>query len=208
MLDLFLEGFGSDKLIDGDDFAKLWVRLILNFAACWIVIRYIYIRLYRWNEYVFTYVALSLITFSLCFLLRKVPIELGFALGLFAVFGILRYRTEPIRIRDLTYLFVVIGLAILNAVANKNVSVAELVTINAVIVISTYVIEYAVRDRVREFRTITYDNLDFLRPGTEQQLYDDLLARTGLHVVDHDVESVDLLRDVAKLRVECLARPR
>lgn len=203
MLDLFLEGFGSEKLLDGDDFAKLLVRLTLNLTACWIVIRYIYIRLYRWNEFVFTYVAFSLITFSLCFLLRKVPIELGFALGLFAVFGILRYRTEPIRIRDLTYLFVVIGLAILNAVANKNVSVAELLTINSVIVASTWVVEFGVRGRVREFRVVVYDNLELLQPGRQTELYEDLRQRTGLLVVDHAVEHVDLLRDVAKLRVEC-----
>jgi len=207
MLDLALEGFGASQWIDAGDYTRLLVRLALNAAACWIVIRYIYIRLYRWNEYVFTYVAFSLITFSLCFLLRRVPIELGFALGLFAVFGILRYRTEPIRIRDLTYLFVVIGLAILNAVANELVSVAELVTINGAIVASTWAVEYAVRGRIREFRSVTYDNLELLRPGQEVALYADLLERTGLRVVDHDVVSVDLLRDVAKLRVECLTRP-
>lgn len=207
MLDLFLEGFGSDKLLDGDDYAKLWMRLALTMSACWVVIRYIYVRFYRWNEFVFTYVAFSLITFSLCFLLRKVPIELGFALGLFAVFGILRYRTEPIRIRDLTYLFVVIGLAILNAVANKNVSVAELLTINAVIVGSTWVVETRARSRLRVARSVVYDNMDLLQPGREQELYDDLFQRTGLRVLSHEVENVDLLRDVAKLRVECPGSP-
>lgn len=207
MLDLFLEGFGSDKLLDGDDYAKLWMRLALTMSACWVVIRYIYVRFYRWNEFVFTYVAFSLITFSLCFLLRKVPIELGFALGLFAVFGILRYRTEPIRIRDLTYLFVVIGLAILNAVANKNVSVAELLTINAVIVGSTWVVETRARSRLRIARSVVYDNMDLLQPGREQELYDDVFQRTGLRVLSHEVENVDLLRDVAKLRVECPESP-
>ena len=207
MLDLFLEGFGSDKLLDGDDYAKLWMRLALTMSACWVVIRYIYVRFYRWNEFVFTYVAFSLITFSLCFLLRKVPIELGFALGLFAVFGILRYRTEPIRIRDLTYLFVVIGLAILNAVANKNVSVAELLTINAAIVGSTWGVETRARSRLRVARSVVYDNMELLQPGREQELYDDLFQRTGLRVLSHEVENVDLLRDVAKLRVECPGSP-
>ena len=79
--------------------------------------RLVYYRLYRDRDYVFTYFLINLVTFSLAYLLSNVPIELGFALGLFAVFGILRYRTEAIRVRNLTYLFVVIGVALLNALA-------------------------------------------------------------------------------------------
>ena len=126
--------FGLKEFFDTDDYIKLVMRLLMNLSFAWIVIRGIHYRLYRNRDMAFTCLLFNVITFALCFLLRKVPIELGFALGLFAVFGILRYRTEPIRTRDLTYLFVVIGLAILNAVANKNISLAELVTINLVIV--------------------------------------------------------------------------
>lgn len=203
MMEQLLEAFGANRFFDAEDFTKLLFRLLVDLAAAWIVIRVIYVRLYRWNEHVFTYFAFNLVTFSLCFLLRKVPIELGFALGLFAVFGILRYRTEPIRIRDLTYLFVVIGLAILNAVANKKVSVVELLSINAIIILTTYLIEYRGRGNSREFRSVVYDDLELIQPGRENDLFADLYARTGLRVVRYDVESVDLLRDVARLRVEC-----
>ena len=128
------ELLGTKMLIDTPDFLKLATRLTLNLFFVTIVIRFVYYRLYKNREYLFTYYLFNVITFCLCLLLRKVPIELGFALGLFAVFGILRYRTEPIRIRDLTYLFIAIGLAILNAVANKKVSFAELLLVNSVIV--------------------------------------------------------------------------
>jgi hypothetical protein len=206
MIDLFLEGFGANKFVDVDDTVKLFMRLAVNLAAAWIVIRGIYIRLYRWNEHVFTYIAFNVVTFSLCLMLRKVPIELGFALGLFAVFGILRYRTEPIRIRDLTYLFVVIGLAILNAVANKHVSVVELLSINGIIIIMTYIVEFRGRGNVREYRNVVYDHLELIQPGREEDLYADLYQRTGLKVVRFEVESVDLLRDSANLRLECVAQ--
>lgn len=206
MIDLFLEGFGANKFVDVDDTVKLFMRLAVNLAAAWIVIRGIYIRLYRWNEHVFTYIAFNVVTFSLCLILRKVPIELGFALGLFAVFGILRYRTEPIRIRDLTYLFVVIGIAILNAVANKHVSVVELLSINGIIIIMTYIVEFRGRGNVREYRNVVYDHLELIQPGREEELYADLYQRTGLKVVRFEVESVDLLRDSANLRLECVAQ--
>ena len=103
----------------------LLARLALNVLFTLVVVRLVYYRLYRDRDYVFTYFLINLVTFSLAYLLSNVPIELGFALGLFAVFGILRYRTEAIRVRNLTYLFVVIGIALLNALANGGISLAE-----------------------------------------------------------------------------------
>ena len=203
MHDLILDAFGSDRFIDWDDFSTLVVRFTLNLAAAWFVIRLIYVRLYRWNEQVFTYFAFSIVTFSLCLMLRRVPVELGFALGLFAVFGILRYRTEPIRIRDLTYLFVVIGLAILNAVANQKVSVVELLAINTAIVFFTYVLEYRKRELRREWKTINYDRIDLVHPSRHGELAEDVEKRLGLKVLSIELVSADLLRDSARLRVEC-----
>lgn len=203
MLEMFLDLFGTEKLIDIDDFSKLVLRFSLNLFAVWMVVRVIYIRLYRWNEHVFTYFAFNIVTFSVCLMLRKVPIEIGFALGLFAVFGILRYRTEPIRIRDLTYLFVVIGLAILNAVANKKVSFAEVIAINAIIVGSTYFLEVRNADQRRDWKTVLYDRIDLVHPSRREELIADLEERLGLKVVGVEVEHADMLRDVARLRVEC-----
>ena len=158
-------------------------------------------RLYTWNEQVFTCFAFNIITFSLCLLLRSVQIELGFALGLFAVFGILRFRTEPIQTRDLTYLFVVIGIAILNGVVHEKVSVAEIMLINTVIVGMTYLLEVRASGRRMESATINYDNPSLLLPGNEQALADDLRERTGLTVEQVKVSSVDLIRDTAQITV-------
>ncbi len=144
-----------------------------------------------------------MITFSVCFLLRKVPIELGFALGLFAVFGILRYRTEPIRTTDLTFLFIVIGIAILNAVANKKVSFVELMTINLAIVGLSWAMSNGPFSGHEETHRLTYDNLELLGPERRAEMLTDLSERTGLEVLSVDIVSLNLLNDTAKLDIRC-----
>lgn len=192
---------GTKMLIDTADFFKLGARLLLNLVFATIVIRTVYYRLYKDREYLFTYYLFNIITFCLCLLLRKVPIELGFALGLFAVFGILRYRTEPIRIRDLTYLFIVIGLAILNAVANKKVSLAELLLVNSVIVGFTALLELR-PGKTRLLATpVFYDNLALLGPDRRSELMADIKQRTGFDVARVSIVRIDMLRDSAELTV-------
>lgn len=186
---------------DFPGFAKLGLRFGLNLAFTAMIVLGVYVRRYGKNEYIFTYFMFNAITFALCFLLRKVPIELGFALGLFAVFGILRYRTEAIRTQDLTYMFVVIGIAILNAVANKKVSLAELLLVNGAIVALTALLERLTFFRADQSRVITYDNMDIIRKDDHAALIADLRDRTGLNVQRVRVGSVNLLRDTAQVVV-------
>ncbi|MFP8875539.1 MAG: DUF4956 domain-containing protein [Myxococcota bacterium] len=188
--------------------AKLALRMLVDLFFAGLIVYFVYARRYGHNQFVFTYILFNLITFTLCFLLRKVPIELGFALGLFAVFGILRYRTEPIRTRDLTYLFIVIGIAIVNAVANKHVSFGELLLVNVAITGVTALCEYtpaaakflatSVQPRSVE---LIYDNMDMLRGGDQDALIRDLRERSGLDIRGVRVRQVDLLRDTARLAV-------
>jgi hypothetical protein len=193
--------FGTERFFDPGDFLRLIVRLGVDLGFATIVVVFVYYRLYRNREFVFTYFIFNIITFALCALLRKVPMELGFALGLFAVFGILRYRTEEIRMRDLTYLFIVIGLGILNAVANKKVSFAELLLVNSVIVAATAIIELSPTGRRHGATPMLYDNLALLRPDKHAELIADLAQRTGLDVVRVQIHKVDLLRDAAEITV-------
>lgn len=199
------DAFGTDELFNTWDFIKLVSRLGLDLLFTWIVVSLVYGRLYRNRELIFTYYLFNVITFTLCLLLRKVPMELGFALGLFAVFGILRYRTEEIRTRDLTYLFIVIGIAILNGVANKKVSLVELVTVDAVIVGLTAAIELAPRSRGTGHAPVLYDNLALLHPGREAELHADLGKRLGVQVIRVQVHRIDLLRDAAEITAHYVA---
>jgi hypothetical protein len=193
--------FGTEMFIDPGDFMRLLTRMAVDLGFASIVILLVYYRLYRNREFVFTYYVFNLITFAMCVLLRKVPMELGFALGLFAVFGILRYRTEEIRMRDLTYMFIMIGLGILNGVANKKVSTAELLLVNGVIVGITAVLELPATARRHGSTPMLYDNLALLRPDARLQLLADLTKRTGLDVVRVSVHRIDFLRDAAEITV-------
>jgi len=196
-----LEHLGFEQWIDVQDFSKLAFRLLIDLGIVSLVIHGVYRRIYGKNEFPFTYYAFNIITFTVCFLLRKVPTDLGFALGLFAVFGILRYRTEQIGIRDLTYLFIVIGLAILNASANKKVSVAELVLVNAAIVGMVFALEAAPSGKREHNRRVMYDNLELLRADNPEGLHADLSNRLGVDVLRVTVTRADLLRDTADLMV-------
>lgn len=194
-----MDVFGTDTLFDAEDFTKLLVRLGIDLFFTTIIVGVIYHRLYRNREFLFTYYIFNVITYTVCVLLRKTPMDMGFALGLFAVFGILRYRTEEIRMRDLTYLFVVLGLGILNGVANKKVSLVELLTVNTVIVALTGFLELSTKARGSGSTPLLYDKLDLLAPGREEALYKDISARVGFNVVRVHVHRVDLLRDAAEV---------
>ena len=192
---------GSDQVVSWPDLGRLLARLALDLAFATVVIRLIYYRLYRNREYVFTYYLFNVITFCLCFVLRKVSTHIGLALALFGVFGILRYRTEQIRIRDLTYLFIVIGIGVLNAFADQGVSVAELLAVDVGIVTITAVLELGASRRLERSTPMCYDQLGLLQPGNEEKLIADIGAKTGLRVTRVEINRVDLLRDAADITV-------
>ena len=119
-----------------DDFFKMIFRFAINFVFLFYIIRYLYYPSTRRRDYLFTFYMISIIVFFLCFTLKKYELDLGMALGLFAIFGIIRYRTDPINIREMTYLFVVIGVSVINALANKKMSYAEILGANLLVVAS------------------------------------------------------------------------
>ena len=97
-----------------NDFYKMIVRFLLNFFFLTAVVKYIYYKRSEKKEYLFTFYLIGIVVFFLCFTLKKYELDLGMALGLFAIFGILRYRTLPLEVREMTYLFLVIGIAVMN----------------------------------------------------------------------------------------------
>lgn len=195
------ELFGASLLPKLEDLTSLLARVVLNAIFTAIVVRGVYYRLYHHRDYIFTYSLVNVVTFSLAFLLNRVPIGLGFALGLFAVFGILRYRTEAIRVRNLTYLFVVIGLGLLNALANERISLVELLIVNGLIVGAVVLLEATSVSGREESHRVVYDRLDLLGPGSAGDLLQDLRTRTRLPVTRYEIGDVDLLRDTVDIAV-------
>lgn len=200
------EFFGAALVPDVTAVTALLARLVLNLLFTSVVMRIAYRRLSQHREYLFTFFLVNVVTFSIAFLLSRSNIGLGLALGLFGVFGILRYRTEGIQVRHLTYLFVVIGLALLNALANQGISLVELVIVNCTIIGAVAILESSKFAGGEESRQILYDRLDLLDPQRQPELLQDLRARTNLPVARCEIGDVDLLRDtvdiVAYLRAD------
>ena len=199
MLDA-LEFLGT-PLFDSKDFFKLLVKTAFNLSIILIIVRYIYYPITKNKDYLFTYLLISLTVFLLCILLDSVKIELAFALGLFAIFGIIRYRTDPIPIKEMTYLFLVIGVSVINALANKKISYSELVFANIMIIAVTYGLEKIWLLRHETRKNIIYEKIDLIGPDKRDELLLDLKERTGIDVVRVEIRRIDFLKDIAYLRI-------
>ncbi len=186
---------------DLEDFFKLLFKFGINFIFLIIIVRLIYYRIKDDKDYVFTFIMFNILTFFICFLLRKVPMQMGFALGLFAVFGILRYRTEAIPIRHMTYLFIVIGISMINALSNKSISIFELIFTNGFISLITYLIDRVWFQTLEESKNILYEKIDLIKPENQEDLIKDLKERTGLPIHAVKVEKIDFLRDTASITI-------
>lgn len=198
------ELLGLQTGINWNDLIKLICRFALNLATASIVIKIVYSKLYQKRDYIFTYYMFNIVTFSLCILLRKVPAELGFALAIFAVFGVLRYRTEQISISNLTYLFIVIGIGIINAVANRKISLFELLFVNLAISGSTVFLELIPAPKRTHTVPMLYDRMELLNPNKKAELLEDVILKTGLNIVNIEIIKIDALRDSAEILIHYL----
>jgi Domain of unknown function (DUF4956) len=191
--------FLNIELVFWEDFLDLVFRTSLNTLMVIILVRYLYYRITPRKDYLFTYILISLVVFFMCFLLENIRIELGFALGLFAIFGIIRYRTRQIPIREMTYLFLVIGLSVINALSNTKVSYAELLFTNLMLILVTYLLEKVFFLRHESRKVLNYDNIELIKPEKRQELIRDLEVRTGLSINRLEVGRIDFLRDSARV---------
>jgi|TARA_B100000768_G_scaffold163679_1_gene165100 hypothetical protein len=195
-----LEFLGT-PIFDPKDFFKLLVKTVFNLSIILIIVRYIYYPVTKNKDYLFTYFLISLTVFLLCVLLDSVKLELGFALGLFAIFGIIRYRTDPIPIKEMTYLFLVIGISVVNALANKKISYAELLFANFMIVGVTLGLEKIWLLRHESRKNVIYEKIELIKPEHRTELLADLKERTGIDVVRVEIRRIDFLKDIAHLRI-------
>jgi hypothetical protein len=194
-----MEIFGS-PLYDVN-FLELVFRLSINCGVAFVIIRLIYYPVQQRKDYLFTYFIFNLLIFFLSYLLSSVKLQLGFAFGLFAIFGILRYRTEALAIKEMTYLFVVIAIAVINALANKKISISELMFTNVAIIGVTYLLEKKWLLRHETYKTIVYEKIDLIKPENYTLLVKDIEERTGLKIIRVQIGKIDFLRDVATVKI-------
>jgi hypothetical protein len=183
-----------DKLSD-----KFFWRLLIDILSMLVLVRIIYFRIYKKKDYLFTFFLFNIIIFIITYLLNKVDMSLGAAFGLFAVFSMLRYRTEGITTKDMTYLFIVIAMGLICAVSKA--TYFELAVINLILIGFTYALDgnWLVRNEL--VKTIQYENIEMIKPANYQSLLTDLRTRTGLNIHRASVSRIDFLKDVAIIKI-------
>jgi len=189
----------GSKLIDYDDFFEMIIRFLINFSVVFMLVRVIYYPIHKRKDYLVTFFLINILIFFVCIVMNDVKMNMAFAFGLFAIFGILRYRTEQLPIKEMTYLFMVIAIAVLNSLAGKKVSFAELMLVNATIVIATYLLEKVFLLKHESRKSITYEKIENVKPENHDKLIADLRERTGLDINRVQIGRIDFLRDTVKI---------
>ena len=189
------------KLINVGDFSDLLVRFTINTILILLVVHFIYSKNSQRKDFYFSYIAIGVVIFFLSSLLNNVKLELGFALGLFAIFGIIRYRTDAIPIKEMTYLFVIIGISVINALSNKKVSYAELLFTNSAIVFGLWLLEKRLMLKQEGSIKLIYEKIENINTKSESVLLADLKERTGIDIVRYEIKKIDFLKDIAIIRL-------
>lgn len=187
-------------LIEVTDFLNMALRFAFNTIVVWIMIHCLYYPKSRRRDYYFTFMLISISIFFLIFLLGGVKLKIGFALGLFAIFGIIRYRTESMPVREMTYLFSIISLSVINALATT-IGYVELVCTNLAFLLATWFFESYKLLRHVNTKLVQYDRIALIKPEMSNELIADLEERTGLKIEKVEVGGIDFLRDMAMLKI-------
>jgi hypothetical protein len=185
---------------------KLVFRLLINLSTVFVLVRLIYFPIYKHRELFFTYFVFNLVIFFISFLLNKVELSMGAAFGLFAVFSMLRYKTEEIAIKDMTYLFLVIAIGLISAITTiknspENLEYIFIIGINAVILTVTYLLESSIFMKRELVKTILYENIEMIKDGKQNELVADLKLRTGCNVHRYTIYNIDFLKDSVQIKI-------
>ncbi len=178
---------------------KFFIRLGINFVSVFILIRFIYFPVYKNRENFFTLFIFNLIIFLITFILNKSDMSMGAAFGLFAVFSMLRYRTEGISMKDMTYLFLVIAMGLITALSKGNP--IEISFINLIILVFTFALETNVFMKKEVSQNIQYENIEMIKPALRTELLADLENRMGIKINRISIGKIDFLKDTAIIKV-------
>ena len=190
----------GNPVMDTDAFTQLILRFLFNFVVVGLIIHFFYYPKSRRRDYYFTFSLINVSVFFLIILMGSVKLKIGFALGIFAIFGIIRYRTESVPIREMTYLFIIIALSVINALAVQ-ISFAELIATNCIFLLVTWLLESERWLKHVSCKLILYDKIQLIVPEKRDELLSDLRSRTGLDIQKIEVGHIDFLRDAAFIKV-------
>ena len=191
----------SDEFIDTDHVTSLLIAFIINLIAIMIIVRWLYYPKCKRGEFFFTYILIAISTFMLIYVLGDVKLKAGIALGLFAMFSIIRYRTEQIAIREMTYLFTIIAVSAINGLTISELSIGEVIIINILFIAVIVICESKLLISHYSYKVIKYDNINLITPDKREELIADLEKRTGLKIIKVEVGAIDFLKDAAIVKM-------
>ena len=187
-----------------NDFLMMFVRLLINMVVTWFIIDRLYYRKSRRRDFYFTFMLISIAIFFIVFFMifvledMKGKTSMGVGIGLFGIFSIMRYRTDTMPVREMTYLFVIIALSLVNSVS-VNIPIFEILLTNLIMILAVWLCEHHLK--TRPTKLVQYDRIELITPERREELIADLEARLGVKVEKVEVGSIDFLRDMAMLRV-------
>ena len=191
----------SDEFLDTVHVKELLLAFLINLIAILIIVRCLYYPKCKRGEFFFTYVLIAISTFMLIYVLGDVKLKAGIALGLFAIFSIIRYRTEQVAIREMTYLFIIIALSAINGLIVSELSIGEVIIINLLFIFSIWICESKLLISHYSYKVIKYDNINLITPDKREELIADLEKRTGLKIEKVEVGAIDFLKDAAIVKM-------
>ena len=194
------ETMTTSVLVDWNGLSELLIRFLLNTVVIGLIVRVFYYPKSKRRDYFFTFLLIAISVFLLIFLMGGVKLKIGFALGLFAIFGIIRYRTESVPIREMTYLFVIIAVSSINCLATS-ISYVELLATNLLFIISIWTLESNRMVKHVASKLVLYDNVNLISPEKEGELIEDLKKRTGLDILRVEVGAIDFSKDTVMVKI-------
>ena len=186
-------------------FSNIFIRFSFNLFIAFVIIKLIYNRDYKGNDFVFTYFMFNTLIFFFAYILGNLDINMAFGFGLFAVFAILRYRTDTIPIKEMTYLFIVITIGVINALSGNQVVFIELLFANVTIVLLTFLLERHwvnnLPDNGLSSKTVVYNNMEMIKPENHQALIDELAEKTGLSIVSCKIGRLNFVENQVNVKL-------
>ncbi|MFH1119973.1 MAG: DUF4956 domain-containing protein [Bacteroidota bacterium] len=172
--------------------------ILIDLASMLLIFGLIYFPNYRNKEFMFTFFIFNIIIFIITFVLNKTSISMGAAFGLFAVFSMLRYRTEGISMKEMTYLLLAIALGLINAIG---LSLLPISVFNLILVLFIFILDHPLVFRQEQSKAVTYENIEMIKPENHAILLEDLRKRTGLNIHRFSITSIDFLKDATSVIV-------
>lgn len=194
------ESLAGPVWADWGGLTELILRFFLNVAVVALIVRVFYYPKSKRRDYFVTFILISISVFLIIFLMGGVKLKTGVALGLFAIFGIIRYRTESVPIREMTYLFLIIAVSTINAL-DSSISYVELLATNLLFIISIWAMESNRWVKHVASKLVLYDNVSLITPEREGELIEDLKKRTGLDIQRVEVGAIDFSKDTVMVKI-------